>query len=744
MQLIQCHIENFGKLSNLDMEFHQGVNVIHEGNGWGKSTLAAFLRVMFYGLGKDRKRNLIERDREKYRPWQGGRFGGTIIFSVGEKEYCLERYFGAREKEDIFVLYNQRTGEKSEDYSKNIGQELFSLDEESFRKTVFVSQMDCATSATDYIHAKLGNISDQMNDMKDYTKAEKAISQEMNRISSRRKTGVLYQMQEECQQLSWELEEMQGVREEIEQERARIKYRKEEREQLILQQRETKKIITALQKQQREQDKLEHYQELCKEFSEKEQELELLEEFFGNGIPKEDEILNAMQLQEQYVVNEKLLEKSRLTEEEEEIWEKTKSWEQLPNEAEVFRYSIQMNEKQEQIEEPQVVYKNKDAFPLLLVVGMLILAVGCVSSFWQPIFGIIIFVLGIVIAIIGKRQQDRKVEKREQQDWKKHSKQDAEEQEELQNFFQRFPLDGMNSLQEHMSNLQIIASRLSGIQEKIRMMEESEGLMENAHTGICNFFDKYSILADEDVNAQLKRMLRTLEKYKITAEEYETLEKKKSTFERDHSLANLFQNSISQYNEENLEQEVQNQEKCMEQLLEEVHQSELKLDKLYSKVALSKEKEQKFQKLKEQREELQKHYELLEVTLNFLREAKEKFIAKYKNPLEEAYSRYIKLLDENLYFTIDTGLQIRTKEFGQFRELEQMSAGIKDLGGLCLRFAITDVMFRKEKPFLILDDPFVNLDDNKMTDAFRVLEKVGQTYQAIYFTCHGSRINKVE
>ena len=50
MQLIQCHIENFGKLSNIDMEFHQGVNVIHEENGWGKSKLAAFLRVMFYGL----------------------------------------------------------------------------------------------------------------------------------------------------------------------------------------------------------------------------------------------------------------------------------------------------------------------------------------------------------------------------------------------------------------------------------------------------------------------------------------------------------------------------------------------------------------------------------------------------------------------------------------------------------------------------------------------------------------------
>ena len=59
------------------------------------------------------------------------------------------------------------------------------------------------------------------------------------------------------------------------------------------------------------------------------------------------------------------------------------------------------------------------------------------------------------------------------------------------------------------------------------MIDESEGLMENAQIGIHSFFDKYSILIDEDICAQLKRMLRNLEKYKITAEEYETIEKKK-------------------------------------------------------------------------------------------------------------------------------------------------------------------------------------------------------------------------
>ena len=50
MKLLGCHIENFGKLSDLSLDFHEGINVINEANAWGKSTLAAFLKAMFYGL----------------------------------------------------------------------------------------------------------------------------------------------------------------------------------------------------------------------------------------------------------------------------------------------------------------------------------------------------------------------------------------------------------------------------------------------------------------------------------------------------------------------------------------------------------------------------------------------------------------------------------------------------------------------------------------------------------------------
>lgn len=50
MRILRLHIENFGKLHDFDMDFQEGFHRVCTENGWGKSTLAAFIRAMFYGL----------------------------------------------------------------------------------------------------------------------------------------------------------------------------------------------------------------------------------------------------------------------------------------------------------------------------------------------------------------------------------------------------------------------------------------------------------------------------------------------------------------------------------------------------------------------------------------------------------------------------------------------------------------------------------------------------------------------
>ena len=151
MRLLNCHIENFGKLHDFSMDFSAGCNTICQENGFGKSTLASFIRVMFYGFLGESKRNNLENERKRYQPWQGGIYGGSLSFEVGERQYCLRRVFHDKMQNDEFELRDQKTNLISTDYTERIGEELFGVNQESFIRTVYIGQNDMVTSSTDDI-----------------------------------------------------------------------------------------------------------------------------------------------------------------------------------------------------------------------------------------------------------------------------------------------------------------------------------------------------------------------------------------------------------------------------------------------------------------------------------------------------------------------------------------------------------------------------------------------------------------
>ncbi len=202
MRLIRLHVESFGCLHDLTLDFRDGLNILCRGNGWGKSTAAALIRVMFYGFLGEGRRGEWENERRRYRPWNGGGiYGGYLIFEAGGNIYRAVRSFGARPKEDTFALYDERTGLESRDYSSNLGEELFRIDAESFARTVFTGQMDAPTGATSGIHAKLGGRLMPAGDAGNYTDAKARIRQEVNRITPDRKTGRISILSREIDEL---------------------------------------------------------------------------------------------------------------------------------------------------------------------------------------------------------------------------------------------------------------------------------------------------------------------------------------------------------------------------------------------------------------------------------------------------------------------------------------------------------------------------------------------------------------
>ena len=123
MKLLSCHIDNFGKLSGFDYPFEEDLCVLLAQNGWGKSTLAAFLRVMFYGFEGENRRSEDSNERMRYRPWQGGVYGGSVTFRCEGRTFRVHRVFGSRKKDDVFRLYDDETGLPDSTYSDLIGEE---------------------------------------------------------------------------------------------------------------------------------------------------------------------------------------------------------------------------------------------------------------------------------------------------------------------------------------------------------------------------------------------------------------------------------------------------------------------------------------------------------------------------------------------------------------------------------------------------------------------------------------------
>ena len=217
MKLLSLHIEHFGRLADFSYVFEDPLNTILAENGWGKSTLAVFLKVMFYGFDGEMKRNEEGNERLRYRPWGGGIYGGSVTFQKGDKAYRMLRIFGARKKEDTFHLYDEETGLPSSDFSEQIGEELFGIDRESFSRTVFWSQQDHETEATTMIQAKIGDVASEQDDLTSYDRAVRQLKKEIDRLSPDRASGQIRKKQDRAAVLEAEAARLPGLKQELQQ-----------------------------------------------------------------------------------------------------------------------------------------------------------------------------------------------------------------------------------------------------------------------------------------------------------------------------------------------------------------------------------------------------------------------------------------------------------------------------------------------------------------------------------------------
>ena len=73
---------------------------------------------------------------------------------------------------------------------------------------------------------------------------------------------------------------------------------------------------------------------------------------------------------------------------------------------------------------------------------------------------------------------------------------------------------------------------------------------------------------------------------------------------------------------------------------------------------------------------------------------------------------------------------------GKVLSYDQLSGGTRDGFALALRLAMAGYFLEEKGGFLLMDDPFVDMDDQHRVDAAAVLRGFSQRAQTIVFTCH--------
>ena len=224
MRLIECYIQGFGKIREQKFEFKDGLNCIKGENGSGKTTLAAFIKAMLFGLGESKKQSTLENDRRHYIPWGESAAKGSLTFSTSGKEYRIERSFGQKPSEDTFTLYDTALGRICEDYTKDIGTELFGIDADGFERTVFLSERQLSPSSSNKsVSAKLANLVGCDGDIGGMDAAMKALEDQRRIYRKKGGAGEISDLEEKISECRARLEALSVKRGEMKIGEARLR-----------------------------------------------------------------------------------------------------------------------------------------------------------------------------------------------------------------------------------------------------------------------------------------------------------------------------------------------------------------------------------------------------------------------------------------------------------------------------------------------------------------------------------------
>ncbi len=850
MKLISCHIENFGKFHNENIKFDESLTPFCEKNGYGKSTLAAFLKAMFYGMEKARANSAFN-DRRHFLPFSGGgNYGGYVEFTSGGATYKIERYFEGKSGDDRKLYRNGAPVECAEEF----GDFFFNLDRASFERTAFLTGEDIDVGATEDIKTKLNNLAEGIGDDADLEGALSRLEKKAKEYKKQKGgNDLITEETEKVNRLSETIKDKRRIGEGLP-----AKYRT--LEALNAEIKAAEEAIARAQGENVTVNNWEQYDRMLAEAKAAEEEIAAIQEKYPRGLPlpaevegvnralRREETLNAgmgrafsaedgenlAAYRDEFELGVPAEEDLRAAEtavrREEELGRRLSSpHAESPRGRELkerFR-SAPTEEKLGAVARAAEAYrdaeqrynalpdtvagaaresagKKKPLFIGLAAVSVLLILAGIGLACASAAAGAALLYAGIAAGAVGllalvlvgffylnkkaetaggglaanpeKEDMGRKKdelyanlqalllpygysfesgekyavktffddaeaysallkEERACEDARREAEKElADVQRQLDTFFKRYGVVE-ETRSDALSRLRMDVKEYASLTERKEKAEQEEASarreLEAHEEDVARFCEKYGLQT-----AGLEQTLRTVEQDRNAVESA-----KRTRFERQEGAEKFRrEKNLTERPQEGaydlgaLNADLGELRKKQTQCTSEISEDEFLAGDLPD---CERELEEAQEKLNGYRET----HRLLTKTADFLKAADERLKEKYIKPVKDKFTEYSRDLEKALgeKITVGADFKVRFESCGAERDGEHLSSGQRSVVALCFRLALIENMYDKEKPFLLLDDPFASLDEEHFERAKTLLIGLSQRMQIVYFTCHKSR-----
>ena len=770
MKINKIFIGAFGGLKNYTLSLNDGLNVIFGENENGKSTVMAFIKMMFYGSGK-KVQQLSASPRVKYAPWNGDNMCGKIYFEHNGTQYCIEREFRRSDSTDRVTLLNLDLG-TSETAPCDAGIRFFGLSSAAFEKSCFISTPDISSkdgAAAGELDGKLSNLALTGDEATSYqTVASRLEGAREKLISKSGKTGSYIKKLSFAENLKEELEkakisakrrsELTGRADEL---KRRYSVLKEEYDKV--------KSVADREADIRNLDKIREYLAVKKELDRQISELtaddgKIADETFVKTVSF---ALNRYDQQKQKT--------DRLSEEAEQIsaaieLSRGGNTENLKSESE--RLTAEYNEissrkselydniehTKEHLLSSKLLIKNSKAsgrIPMLLLV-----ALGAAAAVTGIVIAILIksfiiagaFIGGGTAAILcgiltnrsaGRRREKLKSDYSASETRLKLLGKELEDAENRLREIEKRRIDITTTLNTDDA---LRSRRTEELKIKNELIKIERGKQDGMLCDLLKLFGKYRPAADEnEVRRELTGLSEKAEKLKAVKQRLTYISRDIGGISYEAAEQKLKTLAFTQNDTVDFNAAREKAESLRAEITDIMTETSAVITELKTGFAAMRDPIDIARELKSAETELtaqKEFYDTAGVALTVLGESLTEVRRSYGSTLEKRAAEIFSGLTHGKYCALNISRTLdmtaeQTDVFGT-RELGYLSSGTVDQAYLSLRLAISELISSDEDLPVFMDDVLSQYDDIRTADAIGFLAEHFKLRQGVLFTCHGA------